>query len=99
MSYQVGAEGQVVIEKELRDQLGIEPGWQVTQIMVNGHIEMYFAPPGHRRSLMGSLRKYARAEVHKDEDWHEIKSAAWAAAVRERIENEEDVASHRTASP
>ena len=36
MSYKVGAKGQVVISKELRDRLGVKPGWTVVQRLVDG---------------------------------------------------------------
>ena len=65
MHYRVGTNGQVVIAKKLRDQLGIKPGWFATQMVVDDHVEMYFAPPSHRRSLKGSLREYAvQAGIH-----------------------------------
>ena len=91
MSYQVGTKGQVVIAKKLRDQLGIKPGWLATQVVVDDHVEIYFAPPSHRRSLSGSLREYAaRADIHVDRDWDEVRSAAWTSAVRSSLRDQED---------
>jgi bifunctional DNA-binding transcriptional regulator/antitoxin component of YhaV-PrlF toxin-antitoxin module len=85
MAYQVGTKGQVVIAKKLRDQLGIKPGWLATQVVVDDHVEIYFAPPRHRRSLKGSLREYAaRAADHVDQDWSEVRAAAWTSAARDR---------------
>ena len=90
MSYQVGTKGQVVIAKKLRDQLGIKPGWLATQLVVDDHIEIYFAPPSHRRSLKGSLRGYAvRADVRANRDWNEVRDAAWSSAVYSRVRDEE----------
>ena len=90
MSYQVGTKGQVVIAKKLRDQLGIKPGWLATQVVVDDHVEIYFAPPSHRRSLKGSLRDYAvRAGVRADQDWSEVRDAAWSSAVYSRVRDEE----------
>ena len=40
MTYKVGGKGEVVIRKELRDQLGIEPGWIALQRLVNNRIEI-----------------------------------------------------------
>ena len=91
MSYQVGTKGQVVIAKKLRDQLGIKPGWLATQVVVDGHVEIYFAPPSHRRSLKGSLREYAaRAGIHAGQDWGEVRSSAWTSAVHSRARDEEE---------
>ena len=91
MSYQVGTKGQVVIAKKLRDQLGIKPGWLATQVVVDDHVEIYFAPPSHRRSLKGCLREYAaRAGIHAGQDWDEVRGAAWTSAVRSRVRDVED---------
>ena len=91
MPYQVGTKGQVVIAKNLRDQLGVEPGWLATQAVVDGHLEIYFTPPSHRRSLKGSLREYAaRSDAHENQDWGEIRSAAWSSAVLDRVRNVEN---------
>ena len=91
MSYQVGTKGQVVIAKKLRDQLGVKPGWLATQVVVDDHVEIYFAPPSHRRSLSGSLREYAaRTGIHAGQDWDEVRSAAWTSAVRSSVRDEED---------
>ena len=45
MAHVVGFKGQVVIAKEIRDQLRIEPGWLALQRLVNDHVEVYFLPP------------------------------------------------------
>ena len=45
MTSLVGRKGQVVIAKEIRDRLGIEPGWVAVQRMVEGHVEIHFLPP------------------------------------------------------
>ena len=85
MTYRVGAKGQVVIAKKLRDQLGIKPGWLATQVVVDDHVEIYFVPPSHRRSLKGSLREYAvHAGTHAGQDWGEVRTAAWSSAVLDR---------------
>ncbi len=49
----VGQKGQVVIEKALRDALGIEPGYIAVQRIVDDHVELFFYPPEHNRSLKG----------------------------------------------
>ena len=51
MTHRVGAKGQVVIPKELRDQLGIEPGDEVSFWLHDGHVAV--RPTEHRRPLRG----------------------------------------------
>ena len=47
MRYLVGPKGQVVIAKDIRQQLGVKPGWQTLQRLVDDHLEVYFIPPEH----------------------------------------------------
>ena len=78
----VGTKYQVVIEREARRKLGIEPGWVAVQTVVGDHLELRFLPPEHDRSLAGSLGRYAKGttpeavdeeraawEAHVDEEW------------------------------
>ncbi len=82
MANVVGSKGQVVIEKKLRDKLGIEPGWTAIQRLVDDHIEIYFVPPPHRRSLRGILK----SDIHIPEsEWHEARERAWRAAGEDRV--------------
>ncbi len=86
MAAKVGTKGQVVVEKEIRDRLGIKPGWMAIQRLVDDHVELYFVPPEHNRSLMGGLKKYIKGgEVPSDEDWHEVKERAWTIAAEEKV--------------
>lgn len=57
MASVVGQKGQIVIEKEIRNQLGIGPGWRAIQTVVGSHIEIRMLPPEHSRSLKGRLRR------------------------------------------
>ena len=50
----VGAKGQVVIPKELRDQLGIEPGDEVSLWLHDDHVAVRLAE--HLRALRGRFR-------------------------------------------
>ncbi len=85
MAYVVGSKGQVVIAKEIRDRLGIGPGWVALQRVADDHVEIYFLPPDHNESLKGSLAAYVRRDV-AHEDWDQARERAWrdAAAERER---------------
>jgi len=85
MSNRVGTKGQVVIEKGIRDRLGVEPGWRAVQLLVDDHVELYFIPPEHDRSVAGALSKYARANLRSEEALKEAAEAAWVEAVRERF--------------
>ncbi len=51
MTHRVGPKGQVVIPKELRDELGIEPGDEVSFWRHEDHVAV--RPAGHRRPLRG----------------------------------------------
>lgn len=58
----------VVIEKALRDALGIEPGYVAVQRMMGDHIELYFYPPEHNDSLLGALK--GKVQIPKEEmEW------------------------------
>ncbi len=51
MTHRVGPKGQVVIPKDLRDRLGIEPGDEVNFWLHDDHVAVRLA--GHRRPLRG----------------------------------------------
>ena len=89
MEYLVGSKGQVVIAKGIRDRLGVEPGWIAVQKLVRDHVELYFVPPAHRRSLKGILGPHLKRTVAPGTAWAEETERAWASAVRERHEGEE----------
>lgn len=78
----VGPKGQVVIEKEIRDRLGIQPGALAIQRLVGDHVEVYFVPPPHRRSLRGALAGQVRRSVPA-EAWEETVEQAWEEAVEQ----------------
>lgn len=89
MEYRVGAKGQVVIAKEIREKLGIQPNWRAVQRLVGDHVEIHFLPPPHRRSLKGILAPNIRRSVPAGPSWDQAREAAWAQAVREGEEGEE----------
>ena len=83
MANKVGEKGQVVIDKAIRDRLGIGPGWLAIQRIVDDHVEIYFVTPEHNRSLAGSLAEYVTEET-KNLSWDEMRERAWAAAAADR---------------
>jgi bifunctional DNA-binding transcriptional regulator/antitoxin component of YhaV-PrlF toxin-antitoxin module len=86
MTYTVGAKGQVVIEKAIREALGVDAGYIAVQKLVDNHVEIHFYPPEHTRSLRGILAEYARQPV--PDDWREIEDAAWHAVALEEMGGE-----------
>lgn len=86
MAHIVGHKGQVVIAKEIRDRLGVEPGWLALQRLVNDHVEVYFLPPEHRKSLKGSLAEHLKVRVAPGQEWDRARDTAWNKAAMERAE-------------
>jgi bifunctional DNA-binding transcriptional regulator/antitoxin component of YhaV-PrlF toxin-antitoxin module len=84
MAYLVGAKGQVVIAKEIRERLGVKPGWVALQHLVDDRVEIYFLPPEHHESLKGSLARYLKTSIPPGEAWDKACQAAWQAAAQER---------------
>ncbi len=90
MSYKVGAKGQVVIAKEIRDQLGVKPGWVALERVVDDHVEIRFVPMGpHRRSLFGILARYVKQSV-PEEDWERVREQASEQAAQEWVERDRE---------
>jgi AbrB family looped-hinge helix DNA binding protein len=54
MTHRVGPKGQVVIPKDLRDELGIEPGDEVSFWRDGDHVAV--RPTRHRPSLRGRFQ-------------------------------------------
>ncbi len=80
MANVVGTKGQVVIAKEIRDNLGIGPGWITIQRVVDDHVEIVFLPPEHRESLKGSLAPHIKARVPPAE-WRRARESGWYDAA------------------
>ena len=59
----VGTKGQIVIDKLLRDRLGIGPGWQTRQSAAAGRLVVEFLPPVHEDSLAGCLQVHVHPGV------------------------------------
>jgi bifunctional DNA-binding transcriptional regulator/antitoxin component of YhaV-PrlF toxin-antitoxin module len=88
MAHVVGPKGQVVIEKEIRDRLGIQPGWKAIQIPAEDHVKIYFIPPEHNRSLRGIAKPFIRRWPKPDEDWDEAVAEAAAEDFMRKREEE-----------
>ena len=77
----VGRRGQIVIEKPIRDALGLQPGYVAVQQIVDDHVEVYFYPPEHEDSLHGVLASYVKRSI-SPEAWAEAREQAWSEAAR-----------------
>ncbi len=65
MTHRVGPKGQVVIPKELRDELGIEPGDEVVFWREGDRVVVCSAR--HRRPLLGRFAGSALVEALEEE--------------------------------
>lgn len=82
MSTLVGTKGQVTIEKEIRETLGIQPGWRAVQELDGDSVVIRFRPPKHNRSLCGILGG-PDIPVLDEEAFRRAVDGAWDAAARE----------------
>ncbi len=83
MSSVVGTKGQVTIEKEIRDTLGVQPGWRAIQRMEGDRVVLEFLPPKHRRSLAGALEHATTVRIPAGQAFEDAVEQAWADSARE----------------
>ena len=89
MSSVLGLRGQLVIEKPIRDELGLGPGHVSVQRVVDDHVEIRFFPPEHDRSLRGILAPHIHRTL-PPEQWDEARAAAWVQASGEVPTRDDD---------
>ncbi|HVT18348.1 MAG TPA: AbrB/MazE/SpoVT family DNA-binding domain-containing protein [Thermoanaerobaculia bacterium] len=80
MANKVGDKGQIVIEKPIRDALGVQPGFVAVQDLRADHVEIRFYPPEHSRSLRGVLAGRIERSV-PPRRWQKARDTAWGDAV------------------
>ena len=83
MSTTVGTKGQITIEKQIRDALGVKPGWRAIQSVENGRAVILFRPPKHNRSLAGILADKTNVRFETNEDLEAAIELAWEEAARD----------------
>jgi len=88
MSTLVGTKGQVTIEKEIRDALGVEPGWRAIQRLDGDRVVIEFRRPKHRRSLAGALAGKATRTFPSPEDLEASVDEAWTAVAHDAASGE-----------
>lgn len=69
----VTARGRITIDRAVRRALSIKSGMDTVQFAVDDHLEVYFLPPRHRRSLFGALPPRQRSAGH---DWETLEERA-----------------------
>ena len=86
MANVVGERFQITIAKELREELGIQPGDRAIERVEDGRLVVSFMPAPHADSLLGIFR---RPDLPPITDWEALKDRAWAARsaeIREVLE-------------
>ncbi len=88
MAYQVSDRGQITIDRDAREKLGVRPGMIAYQRVVDGHLEVIFLPAPHRRSLYGALhREGQEPKVTTAKELEEAVMQAIAEDIEKRDEN------------
>ncbi|HUQ43660.1 MAG TPA: AbrB/MazE/SpoVT family DNA-binding domain-containing protein [Candidatus Limnocylindria bacterium] len=75
MASTVGERGQITIEKQIREELGVYAGDVAVQRVEGRRVIIDFVPAPHRRSLAGALRDTVRP-ISSDESWESIREHA-----------------------
>ena len=88
MSTTVGTKGQVTIEKEIREALGVQPGWRAIQRQEGNQVVISFRPPKHRDSLHGILSNPGGPSLPTNEEFQAAVERAWDEAAREAYTGE-----------
>jgi AbrB family looped-hinge helix DNA binding protein len=83
MANVVGERFQITIDKQVREQLGIQPGDQAIEFVEDGRLVVYFMPKPHNRSLLGILHRPGMEPIT---DWGAVKERAWTQRTAEIME-------------
>lgn len=88
MASHVSERGQITIDRQAREQLGVRPGMVAHQRVVSGHLEIIFLPASHRRSLCGVLRR--EGEEPKVANADDLEAAVMEAIAEKEAEEGRD---------
>jgi bifunctional DNA-binding transcriptional regulator/antitoxin component of YhaV-PrlF toxin-antitoxin module len=98
MSTTVGTKGQVTIERDIREALGVQPGWRAIQRRVGNQVVISFRPPKHRRSLLGILGDPQGPHLQTSEEFQAAVERAWDEAAVEVLDQASRVGSSASRS-
>mgnify|MGYP001059022956 FL=1 len=87
MATVVGQKGQVVIEKRIRDALGIQPGDTAVERVVGDRVEIQFFRGEHAASLRGVLEGSVEYRL-ADDAWDVAREHAWRVAACRAIDDD-----------
>ena len=69
MGSPVRANGSILLDREIVDQLGVQPGWETVQLVRDGHVEVHFLPPITAGGAAGILSPLVKdPAILEDED-------------------------------
>jgi hypothetical protein len=86
MSSRVGTKGNIVIDKTIRDALGIQPGWEAVQLLRDGHVEVHFLAPVAPGASAGILAPAGDAPwLHDEDGFHEATEQAIELGLMEEF--------------
>ncbi len=80
MSAVVTPRGQITVDREARERLGVRPGMVAVQQVVGNQLVVTFIPAPHDRSLAGVLGKPPR---RVSGNWEEVREAVERAIAEE----------------
>lgn len=88
MTSQVSTRGQITINRVARKQLGVCPGMIAYQRVADDHLEVYFLPGPHNKSLFGVLHR--EGEEPKVVTGKQLEEAVMEAIAVELARPDED---------
>jgi len=83
LTNRIGERGQLTIEKQIREELGVYAGDQAIQRVEDGRVVIEFVPGPHSRSLAGALRNKVQRRP-KDERWSVLRDSARSTSDPDR---------------
>jgi bifunctional DNA-binding transcriptional regulator/antitoxin component of YhaV-PrlF toxin-antitoxin module len=63
MASEVSELGQITLDREVQEELGVEPGMIAYQRVVDGHLEVFFLPAPHNESLFDVFHREGQKPI------------------------------------